>query len=151
MQTIIKVTYKISRMLWLLLKSYSVGVRLIMVRDGQVLLVKHVYENEWFIPGGLVECGEHLEQAARREAAEEVGATIRHLELFGVYTNLEYGRSDHIIVFLTEDFSLNGESDEEIEQTGFFPLNALPKDVSQGSENRIKEYQQGLKSICSLW
>ena len=53
--------YKLSRTLWLLLKPLSIGVRILMVRDQKVLLVKHVYQDQWFLPGGLVEHGETFE------------------------------------------------------------------------------------------
>ena len=127
-------------MLWLLLKPVSAGVRLLMVKDGQVLLVKHVYEPNWYLPGGAVERNETLENAVRREAREETGATLNDLQLFGAYTNFERGKSDHVIVFLSHDFELTCEGDDEIEFCRFFPMAALPEDVSPGSENRIREY-----------
>ena len=51
-----------------------VGVGAVIVRDGQVLLVQRANEpsrGRWSIPGGIVELGETLAQAAVREVAEE--------------------------------------------------------------------------------
>ena len=141
----------ISRTLWLLLKPLSFGVRILMVRDQNILLVKHVYQDQWFLPGGLIERGETIENAVRREAAEEVGATLLDLSLFGVYTHFEYGKSDHVIVFLSGDFSLNGHSDDEIERMEFFDLNALPEDVSPGSRKQIEKYMRGDIPAFGMW
>lgn len=127
-------------MLWLLLKPISTGVRLLMVKDDQVLLVKHVYEPYWYLPGGAVEQGETLDAAVRREALEETGATLDDLQLFGAYTNFERGKSDHVIVFISREFDLTCESDDEIESCQYFPLGNLPEKMSPGSENRIREY-----------
>ncbi len=130
-------------MLWLVFKPVSVGVRLLMVRDGQVVLVKHVYEPYWYLPGGAVERDETLETAVRREAQEEVGAALNDLELLGVFTNYERGKSDHIIVFLSQTFELTCVGDDEIEHCRFFPLDALPEKISPGSANRIREFLDG--------
>ena len=138
-------------MLWLLVKPVSLGVRLLMVRDGQVLLVKHVYEPEWYLPGGAVENGETLEDAVRREASEETGATLHDLQLFGVYTHTERGKPDHVITFLSEGFDLTCQSDDEIEVCRFFPLDVLPEPLSSGSANRIREYRQGQIGTFGAW
>jgi 8-oxo-dGTP pyrophosphatase MutT (NUDIX family) len=138
-------------MLWLLLKPISTGVRLLMVRDGQVLLVKHVYEPQWYLPGGAVEQGETLDAAVRREALEEVGATLYDLQLFGAYTNFERGKSDHVIVYISRNFGLTGEGDDEIEFCQFFDLDALPDRISPGSANRIREYLNGEIGTFGRW
>jgi len=151
MKFLIRYIYQASRMLWLLLKPVSAGVRLIMVKDGQVLLVKHVYEPYWYLPGGAVERNETLENAVRREAREETGATLNDLQLFGAYTNFERGKSDHIIVFFSQDFELTCEGDDEIEFCRFFPMDALPEDVSPGSENRIREYLNAKLPCFGNW
>jgi ADP-ribose pyrophosphatase YjhB (NUDIX family) len=148
---LIRYIYQASRMLWLLVKPVSLGVRLLMVRNGQVLLVKHVYEPEWYLPGGAVENGETLEDAVRREASEETGATLHDLQLFGVYTHTERDKPDHVITFLSEGFALTCQSDDEIEVCRFFPLDALPEPLSSGSANRIREYRKGQIGTFGAW
>lgn len=143
MKFLIRYLYQASRMLWLVFKPVSVGVRVLMVKNGQVVLVKHVYEPYWYIPGGAVERGETLETAARREAREETGANLKDLELFGIYTNQERGKSDHIAVFLSRSFELTCEGDDEIENCELFPLDILPEKISLGSANRIQEFLNG--------
>lgn len=55
------------------------GVSVAAWRDGRVLLVRRgrsPYQDLWSFPGGLVEIGERLEDAARREVREEAGIEI---------------------------------------------------------------------------
>ena len=65
-----------------------VGVgALIHDRDGRVLLIKRRFEpnkGRWSLPGGLLETGETLLEAGRREVREEVGVEIEVEELFQV-------------------------------------------------------------------
>lgn len=61
---------------------------LIINRSGELLLVQHS-DGTWGIPGGLMELGESVEECAIREAKEELGITIRNLNLIGVYSGKE--------------------------------------------------------------
>jgi ADP-ribose pyrophosphatase YjhB (NUDIX family) len=151
MRFFIKFLYQASRMLWLLFKPVSMGVRIMMIRDKQVVLVKHVYEPYWYLPGGAVERGETLESAVRREAREETGATLQDLALFGVYTNNERGKIDHVAVFLSQTFEFTCQGDDEIEYCRLFPLDALPEKISPGSANRVREYLDGKTSSYGDW
>lgn len=60
--------------------SHQVAVGAIVIRDNEVLLVKRKQppgEGLWAIPGGRVELGETLQEAAEREVKEETGVIIR--------------------------------------------------------------------------
>jgi 8-oxo-dGTP diphosphatase len=68
--------------------SPLVGVGAVIIDDGRVLLVKRGHPplaGEWSIPGGVLELGETLRQAAVREAREETCLTVEPAELLGVY------------------------------------------------------------------
>jgi ADP-ribose pyrophosphatase YjhB (NUDIX family) len=57
-------------------------------RRGSILLVergKHPLKGYWSIPGGLVETGETLDQAVRREVLEETGLRVKPVEMFGIF------------------------------------------------------------------
>ncbi len=56
-----------------------VGVGGILLKDGKILLIKRKNEpgkGLWSVPGGLVEPGETLEKAIRREIREETGLDV---------------------------------------------------------------------------
>jgi ADP-ribose pyrophosphatase YjhB (NUDIX family) len=65
-----------------------VGVGAIIIEDDRVVLVKRLHpplQAEWSIPGGVLEVGELVREAAIREAREETGLTVEAGELLGVY------------------------------------------------------------------
>jgi len=65
-----------------------VGVGAIIIENNRVLLVKRGHPplaGEWSIPGGVLEVGETLRQAAKREAWEETGLTVEPEDLLGVF------------------------------------------------------------------
>ncbi len=146
-----KYFYILLRVIWLVVKPVSIGVRVLMVRDDEVLLVQHVYQDQWFLPGGLVERNETLEEAARREVSEEVGGTLSDIDLFGAYSHFEYGKIDHVVVFLSRDFILNGYSDDEIECYEFFNLQALPDALSLGSRKQIERFLGNDEPSYGVW
>jgi 8-oxo-dGTP diphosphatase len=68
-----------------------VGVGAIIIEDARLVLVKRAHpplQAEWSIPGGVLEVGELMRQAAVREAREETGLTVEPGELLGVYDRI---------------------------------------------------------------
>ena len=140
LQPLFRLSHWIARKSWLITRPISVGVRLLLVKDQTVLLVKHTYGQRWYLPGGGVSKGETLEEAARREASEEIGAELGNLRLFGVYSNFCEHKSDHVLVFLCRDFALTGTRGPEIKDWHFFHFDSLPEGSSPGTGRRIAEY-----------
>jgi len=68
-----------------------VGVGAIIIEGDRVLLVKRAHppiQGQWSIPGGVLEVGEMVREAAVREAGEETGLTVEPGELLGVYDRI---------------------------------------------------------------
>jgi ADP-ribose pyrophosphatase YjhB (NUDIX family) len=68
-----------------------VGVGAIIIEDSRVLLVKRAHpplQARWSIPGGVLEVGELVREAAIREAREETGLTVEPSDLLGVYDRI---------------------------------------------------------------
>lgn len=124
-------------------RPITLGVRIMLIQNEQVLLVRQTYMPGWFMPGGGVKRGETLDQAARREAHEEVGAEMGELRLLGTYTHFGEHKSDHNALFLCTDFTLNGKHDGEIAETRFFPVGAPPEGLMSGHRRRLEEYHAG--------
>jgi ADP-ribose pyrophosphatase YjhB (NUDIX family) len=69
-----------------------VGVGVVVCRDGKVLLVRRGKPprlGHWSLPGGGQGLGETVEEAGRREVAEETGLTLGHVELLTVVDLIE--------------------------------------------------------------
>lgn len=65
-----------------------IGVGAIIIKDERVLLVKRAHppiQGQWSIPGGALEVGELVREAAVREAFEETGLIVEPGELLGVF------------------------------------------------------------------
>jgi len=68
-----------------------VGVGAIILENSRVLLVKRAHpplQAQWSIPGGVLEVGELVREAAIREAREETGLIVEPEALLGVYDRI---------------------------------------------------------------
>jgi len=69
-----------------------VGVGTVTIKNGKILLVRRAFDpgaGKWSIPGGLVEVGEKLSEAAARETEEETGIKVDILELINVFDMID--------------------------------------------------------------
>jgi len=132
--------HALSKVYWRVFQPTTVGVKLLLIQGGQALLVRHTYGAGWHLVGGGVKRCEAAEAAGRREAREEVGATLGLLRLFGVYDHFSEHKNDHVIVFVCDDFRLAEAHSPEIAETRCFDLRDLPAEVSGATRRRIEEY-----------
>src|SRR5512132_624406 len=68
-----------------------VGIGAIIIEGDRIVLVKRAnppIQGHWSIPGGVLEVGEMVREAAVREAREETGLIVEPGELLGVYDRI---------------------------------------------------------------
>lgn len=102
----------------------------------------------WCFPGGHLEFGETMIQAAKREAAEETGLEVDDLELVSVADELgaiEKGKHYINIGFCANKVSgqLETKEPEKFEKWEWFDLNDLPAPLFEGTELMINRYKEG--------
>jgi 8-oxo-dGTP diphosphatase len=112
-----------------------VGVGSIIIRDNRVLLVKRVHppiQGQWSIPGGVLEVGEFLREAARREVREETGLEVEPGELLGVFDRIlrdpEKRVQYHYVLidFLCHQVGGELRAASDAEEARWFALDELP-------------------------
>lgn len=130
---------------WRLSRPLTIGTRVLATDEaGRILLVKHSYVKGWHMPGGGVEHGEAVAEAAMRELAEEGGveATVPP-DVFGIYVNTAF-RNDHIVLFRVPAWrACPPRPGREILERGFFARDALPEDVTKATLRRLAEVFDG--------
>ncbi len=76
-----------------------VGVGIILIRNHHLLLIKRKYDPDagfWSIPGGHVELGEKVQEAAEREGYEETCFKVKVTKLAGVVDKIMYDKNGKI-------------------------------------------------------
>ena len=86
---------------FLLTRGMTLGVRVLVQNPkGEILLVKHTYAPGWHLPGGGVDHGEEVCEAAVREVYEECGLTeLEDLRFISLEFNHVVSDRDHVLYF----------------------------------------------------
>ncbi len=115
-------------------KYASVGVGVIIQKDGKVLLQKRKGshgEGKWSCPGGHIDFGETIEEAAIREAKEEVGVTIANVRFKTLDNHIFKKEGKHYVTIWLEADYVRGKprinAKDEISDVGWFAWDNLPK------------------------
>jgi colanic acid biosynthesis protein WcaH len=126
-----------------------VSVDLVVLTPDGVVLGRRENEpakNLWFVPGGRVQKGERLDDAALRVAREELGVNVDIRERLGVYEHL-YEASDvpsaggkHYVPvgFVVETDTNTFETDDQHDTLSVFPTNDLP-DLHEYVEEYLRD------------
>lgn len=115
----------------------GLGVGLVILRDGKILLYKRMLPPEagfWNIVGGKVDHMEPAEEAARREAEEETGLKIGHVELLKPTEQIIEADRQHWISLLYVARDVEGEPQltepDKLSDFGWFGRHDLPQPLS---------------------
>jgi ADP-ribose pyrophosphatase YjhB (NUDIX family) len=120
---------------WMIRRPDTAGVKVVLRRDDDVLLVRHTYgrRSEWDLPGGFLNEGEDPQDAVLREIGEELGVQAQRPIALGTIQIRQAGRRDTRHTFAADaDPGADGlDVDEgEIAQARWFAHDALPPETS---------------------
>ncbi len=144
---------QVLRLYWRVARPRTRGVRAIVLCDEgrSVLLVKHTYTRDWYLPGGGVGRGEELEAAMLRELREELGIVeVRELRRLGTYENEREFKRDAVTLFVLSASWGGRRQAAEIEEAKIYPLSQLPPGTSPATRRRISEFR-GEQPVSGRW
>lgn len=124
----------------------AVAAYIILIKDNKVLLLKRVntgyHDGDYSLPSGHIEKGEFPDQAAIREAEEEIGIQIQELSFKTVLYS-----DDNYVCFFFEAVKWQGDvrncEKEKCDEIRWFDFDHLPEnmapEVITGLENFLQK------------
>jgi len=135
-----------------------VGVGVVIRGPGETILLEKRCDCGWWgLPGGKVEPGESLVDAAVREVREETGLTVEVTHLIGVYsdpcgrivTYPDNGDVVQLIDVVVGARILSGSlmRSQESEEVRFFPSSQLPEEIVPPARQPIADAFDGQRGV----
>jgi 8-oxo-dGTP diphosphatase len=118
-----------------------VGVGCLVVRDGELLLVRN-HSGFWSTPGGHLDFGESPEACAARETLEETGVSVTDLQFVAITNDVLADAGKHYVTIW-----MRGEASDlppvigdtaEIAEIGWFAPDALPRPLQLYFQNLLE-------------
>lgn len=120
--------------------SPACGAEAVIFHEDKIMLIKRSDNGLWAVPGGLVDVGETLAEAAVRELWEETGIHAQATKLLGIFDSRLWRSKTkaHLFhaIFLAETSNLMPTTSMEATEIGFFGEHDLPQ-LSYGHEQRV--------------
>ncbi len=143
---------------WRMTRALTLGGQVCVIdSQGRVLLIRHGYRPGWHFPGGGVEKGENVRDAALRELDEEAGIVARETpRLHGIFNNDAAFYGDHVVLYVLRAYEQVRvpRPGFEIAEQGFYAPDALPAATTGGTRRRIVEVFSGNEhavDIAQTW
>lgn len=118
-------------------------VDIIIELEGGIVLIERKFEPfGWALPGGFVDYGETLEDAARREALEETSLIVTDLRLVGCYSDPARDQRQHNISTV---FAARGEgvprAADDARNLAIYTLDQLPASLCFDHAKILADYR----------
>jgi ADP-ribose pyrophosphatase YjhB (NUDIX family) len=108
---------------------------------GIVLIKRKTFPYGWAIPGGFVDYGESLEEAAVREAKEETNLNVKLIRQFHTYSDPKRDKRHHSIstAYIAKGKGKPQAKDDAIE-IGIFNESDLPVEIVFDHRSILSDY-----------
>jgi 8-oxo-dGTP diphosphatase len=115
--------------------------------NGIVLIERRNEPLGWALPGGFVDYGETLENAATREAREETSLVVTNLRLVGCYSDPRRDPRQHNIAIV---YAARGEGKpcaaDDALSLAIFPVDSIPEKLCFDHRKILDDYKNLKKS-----
>jgi ADP-ribose pyrophosphatase YjhB (NUDIX family) len=114
------------------------------IEAGIVLIRRKDEPLGWAIPGGFVDYGESLEDAAVREAKEETGLSVHLVSQFRTYSDPKRDPRFHAIstAYIAKAHGVP-EAHDDAQDVGIFGHHNLPEDIVFDHREILEDYFRG--------
>ncbi|STX29103.1 Mutator MutT protein [Legionella beliardensis] len=125
--------------------SPKIDVRAFIRKDDELLLVQERQDGKWALPGGWADVNLSPSECIVKEVKEETGLICRAVKLVALWDTARHDHPPHWpytykCIFQCEILGGKFESDHEIMDISFFPLNNLPPlSLSRITKKQINE------------
>jgi len=121
--------------------------------DGRIVLVRRRDTGQWGLPGGVVDWGEDIPTAARRELQEETGLDLIEIRrLVGVYSAADRDPRLHSIAIALEVTAAGTlgvrDAGEIAEAVAFAPEDLPLGTLSHDHDRQLRDYLAGKTTIA---
>lgn len=128
-------------------KRPHIAIVVAVVSDTQVLFTKREDYEVWCLPGGGVEMGETVAEAAVREVREETGLEVKLDRLVGVYSRPQV--NNHTVLFLAHQTGGVLTLDKsEVLEAGFFEWQQPPENLQHSYHQMLSDIFQNNQARC---
>jgi 8-oxo-dGTP diphosphatase len=144
----------ISGILKVIFRHPVLGISLVPVLpDGKIALAYRRDTQQWSLPGGMVDWGESIIEAAKRELKEETGLDFVGIKrLIGVYSSPQRDPRLHsicIAMAIEVTGSILIKDTLEITKVKFFELDHLPiGDLAHDHDHQLTDYLENKTTIA---
>jgi 8-oxo-dGTP diphosphatase len=121
--------------------------------DDRIVLIRRRDNGRWSLPGGIVDWGEDIPTAIRRELFEETGLELTKIrKLVGVYSAPDRDPRMHSICIVVEveaEGRLGAKDTMEVSEVEAFYVDALPQEkLSHDHDQHLQDYLKGVTTVA---